>query len=163
MSRPTNAEARAAEIRANRRWKPGKNDSDLKLALDESKLDREEHQYRWVNDLPGRVQRLTTRDWDVVKDEVKEDTNSLGTLNSVNGGVGAEGKPYNMVLMRKHKVLFEDDQARKMERVEKMDKAILRGATQHAGNQGVDRSFYTPEATPDNPAGVNRIESRSTR
>ena len=135
------AESRADQIRRERRWKPSPlNEAGLKLHLDQSKLDPEYH-YRWAADRPDRIRHMKAYDYDVVPTVVKDGTNSLGTVNSVTGGVD-EGAPYNMVLMRKHKVLFEDDQARKMKPLDDMDAAIRRG--NGASTDPQSGVFYTP-------------------
>lgn len=151
----TDKNSRADEIRRNRRMKPGPIEAEgRKLTLEEGKLDRTEYQYRFVNDKSDRVRQLHARDWDIAPEAAKDDSNGLGTVNSALGGV-EEGKPYNMVVMRKHKVLFEDDHTRKMKPLDEMDDAIRRGHTDHKGNELHGKGIYTP--------GQNSIESRSNR
>lgn len=147
--RQTSAEERAAKIRAERRKKPGQTImAGIKLSVDESKLDRANYHYRHVNDKDGRVQQLVGQDYDIAPEIAKADSNSLGTVNSALAGT-EEGRPYNTVLMRKHKVLFDDDQKEKQAPLDAMDEAIRRGAD-HKANELRGAGVYTP--------GTNKIE-----
>lgn len=135
---------RAEEVRRERRKKPGQVSlSGIKLSVDESKLDRNRYQYRFVNDKADRVRQLHAVDWDIAPEMAKEDTNSLGTTTTAIGGVTEKG-PYNMVLMRKEKDWFEADQKEKMRPLDEMDKAILRGQTGLAGQELKGEGVYTP-------------------
>jgi hypothetical protein len=141
---------RADEIRANRRMRAGSVvASGIKLAVDEDKLDRDTYEYRFVNDKDGRPQRLYDQDWDFVTDDAKPDSNSVGSLATAHAGV-VDGKPFNAVLMKKHKVLYKDDQKAKMQPLAEMDQAIRRGAD-HKANELRGDGVYTPN-------GVNIIE-----
>jgi hypothetical protein len=155
MARPTNAEARADEIRAARRKKPGPvEQAGLKLTVDETRLDRNNYHYRFVKDDPNRIRQLGARDYDIAPESAKEDSNSLGTMTSALGGVNEEGRPYNMVLMRKHSVLHEDDLKEKQKPLDEIDEAIRRGQTGLPGQELKGSGVYTP--------GQNSIE-RVTR
>lgn len=163
MSRPTNAESRAAEIRANRRMKAGSlEQAGYKLTVDESKLDRQNYVYRFANDKNGRVGQLHRRDWDIAPEGAKEDTNSMGTVSSAHAGI-EEGRPFNTVLLRKHRVLFEDDQKVKEEALFEVDKAMMGGRTGLPGQELKGPGVYTPGSDQDNPSGVNRIEVLNKR
>lgn len=149
MGRPS----RADEIRANRRMKPGSvANPGIKLSVDEKKLDRDNFEYRFVNDRDGRVQQLEQRDWDVVRDEgAKEDSNSVGSLASAHAG-NADGKPFNAILMKKHKVLYEDDMKARQQPLDEMDAAIRGGKNHETIAEGLKGAgVYTPN-------GVNIIE-----
>ena len=155
MARPTNAEARAEEIRAARRKKPGPvEQAGLKLTVDETKMDRTDWHYRFVKDDPNRVRQLHARDYDIAPEAAKEDGNSLSTQTSALGGVTETGAPYNMVLMRKHAVLHEDDLKEKQKPLDAIDEAIRRGQTGLPGQELKGSGVYTP--------GQNTIE-RVTR
>lgn len=159
MSRPTNVEARAAEIRANRRKKPGPiEQAGMKLTVDESALDRSEYHYRFVNDDANRIRQLQAQDYDIAPETAKEDSNSLGTANSALAGTDKEGRPFNTVLMRKHRVLFEDDLKEKQARMNAVDIAIQRGQERGGSIPGqslTGEGVYTP--------GQNTIEVLTSR
>jgi hypothetical protein len=138
-------ETRAEEVRRERRFKPGSVEhSGLKLAIAEEKLDRKGFIYRWVNDMPGRVKRMEALDYDIVKDDIKPDSSGLGSAPTVVVGVdGPQG--LNAVLMRKRLDWYEDDQKAKQEKLDELDKAIMRG-TVHAQSESDLRGdiAYTP-------------------
>lgn len=133
-------ETRAETVRRERRWKPGPvGQEGLKLHVDASKLDPNFH-YRWVNDKSDRVRQMHAYDYDIAP-TAKPDSNGLGTVDSALGGVD-EGKPYNMVLMRKARDWFEEDQKRKMKPLDEMDDAIRRGNGKSTDPNA--QGFYTP-------------------
>ncbi len=144
---PRNPEVstRAEDSRRERRMKPGELEAGgLKLSLDENKLDRNQFQYRFAADRPGRVQQLQRQDWDVVTDDVKPDANGLGSVVTAPAGVD-EGKPYNHVLMRKYKDWYKADQKIKQRPLDEIDQAIRRGQDSTAATlrgQGI----YTPDS-----------------
>lgn len=142
---------RADEVRRERRRKPGQTVlANLKLSVDEAKLDRKTYEYRFVNDKDGRVQQLHAQDWDIAPEGAKEDNASLGSVNSAHAGVN-EGKPYQTVLMRKPKDWFDEDQKEKQRPLDEMEDAIRRGRTDHKANELRGAGVYTP-------GGANTIE-----
>lgn len=148
---------RAEETRRARRMKPGDVvNPSVKLAVDQSKLDNR-MTYRWVKDDPARVKHMERMDWDLVDDpEIKPDSTGAGTIPTVHGGIGENGKPYGMVLMSKYKDWYEEDQKAKRKPLEETDRAIKRGtAHQQAGESDLDQVTYTP--------GTNSIEVRTSR
>lgn len=155
-ARPTRAE----QTRRERRMKPGATvNAGIKLSLDEDRLDRKTYDYRWVNDVPGRVKQLEAMDWDVVKDdEAKTDGTGAGTVPTVHGGIGDNGKPHGMVLMRKFKDWADEDRKRKRKPLDEMDEAIRRGTAHKAAGEAdlaAEGVTYTPTTnTIDAPKGV---------
>lgn len=147
-ARPTRADG----VRQERRRKPGQTaHSGIKLALDESRLDRGTYQYRFVNDQDMRVKQLEAQDWDIAPEGAKADGNSLGSASSTIGGTSESGKPYNTVLMRKRKDWFEADQREKQKPLDAMEEAIRRGNTAEQKTDLKGPGVYTPN-------GVNIIE-----
>lgn len=128
MARQKKEVSRAEEIRANRRRKPGNLQyGGGRLDVNENVLEREKFEYRWVSDRAGRAQKLHEQDWDRVNDpEAKPDADAQGTVISVHGGAEDSGKPYQQVLMRKHKVLYDDDQEEKMKPMAEVDEQLAR-------------------------------------
>lgn len=150
MPKPTRAE----QTRRERRMTPGATvQPGIRLAVDEKKLDRGKFEYRWVNDKEGRVQQLAAQDWDPVAENVKDDSNGLGTVPSAHAGV-AEGKPYNATLMKKYRDWYEDDQKRKQRPLDEMENAIRRGNVQGQNTELAGAGVYTP-------GGMNTIERAS--
>lgn len=138
------SESRAETTRRERRWTPGPLDKvGLKLSVDETKLDRDRFHYRFVNDKADRVRSLTAYDYDIAPEAAKPDTNDLGTVTSAHGGTEDNGRPYNMVLMRKERDWFDADQKRKMKPLDEMDEAIRRGNGTTTNPQAKE-GFYTP-------------------
>jgi hypothetical protein len=142
-TRPTRAE----ETRRERRQKPGAViATGEKLSLDESRLDRNTYSYRWVKDEGNRVEILKKQDWDLVDDEqAKTDGTGLGSVPSQHGGVGESGKPYGLVLMKKYRDWYDDDQKRKRKPLDAMEAAIRKGtAHEQAGETELAGVAYTP-------------------
>lgn len=139
--------SRAETTRRERRMRPGSVvASGEKLGLDESRLDRGQYTYRWVKEEGNRVEILKKQDWDVVDDEeAKSDGTGLGTVPTQHGGVGESGKPYGLVLMKKYRDWYEDDQKRKRKPLDTMEQAIRSGtAHEQAGTPELAGVAYTP-------------------
>lgn len=136
---------RADEVRQERRKKPGASmNPGIKLAVDETKLDRTTYHYRFARSSGGRIQALQGDDYDVAPEGAKSDGNGLGTVNSVHGGVDDAGQPYDLVLMRKRKDWFEADQKEKQKPLDEMDEAIRRNNPTHKGNDLRGPGVYSP-------------------
>jgi len=94
------------------------------MALDESLLDRQKYQYRFINDTGSRVHDLTVRDdWEVVPDRGGQlnNTASAGAQASVNAGSGANGSPVRAILVRKLKTHYNDDKAAALRRIDEQE------------------------------------------
>lgn len=139
--RPT----RADEVKQERRRKPGSTTiSGLKLHIDKDNLDPA-YEYRWVNDIPGRVQQLYAEDWDKV--ENKDSANGVGTIPTQHVGTDA-GKPIAAVLMRKLKSFYQDDQKEKQKPLDAMDEAIRRGVNHEKAEPDLRGPVaYTPNGS----------------
>lgn len=110
----TQTETRADKERRERRLKPGSLQRTGKLTLNEGVLDRDEYEYRWVNDRGGRVKELESQDWDVVRSEDVKDEKGVPPSPDIHGGVDDQGRPYRMKLMRKYKDWYQADQQEKL-------------------------------------------------
>jgi hypothetical protein len=153
--KPTRAEA----VRQERRRKPGTMVANgIKLALDESKLDRNAFAYRFVRDEGNRVAQLHAQDWDPITEPAKADSTGLGSVPTALGGTDETGRPYNMVALRKRKDWFEADQREKQKPLDEIESAIRRGNPNHTGNDLKGPGVYTPGSDQSNPGGVNNIE-----
>lgn len=152
MSEQQQKPTRAEEVRQERRRAAGSVvATGIKLAVDESKLDRTHYEYRFVKDFGARMVSLHGDDWDPAPEQAVIGSTGEGTVGSKIGGTDPSGKPYNMVLMRKRKDWFKADQKEKQKPLDEMDAAIRRG-TNHQAETGADApAFYTP-------GGGNRIE-----
>lgn len=148
-TRPTRAE----QSRRERRMRPGAIvASGEKLGLDETQLDRGLYTYRWVRDEGNRVEILKKQDWDLVDEEqAKTDGTGLGSVPTQHGGVGESGKPYGLVLMKKYRDWYEDDQKAKRKPLDAMEQAIRKGtAHEQSGETELAGVSYTP--------GTNTLE-----
>jgi hypothetical protein len=138
--RPTRAE----EVRQERRRKPGSTVmSGIKLGVDESKLDRKNYEYRWVNDRGNRVQQLTSNDWDLAPEQAALAAGGEGTVQSTIVGTDG-GKPYSGILMRKRKDWFEADRAEKLKPVHEVEQAIRAGTNHQKDSPELRDGTYTP-------------------
>lgn len=141
--------ARADEVRQERRKRPGQGGpAGIKLALDESKLDRNTYHYRFARSSGGRLQSLHADDYDVAPEAARKDT--TGSINAVHGGVDDAGKPYELVLLRKRRDWFEADQKEKLKPLDEMDEAIRRNNPNHKANDMRGPGVYSP--------GINSME-----
>lgn len=136
MGRPSREE----EIRRNRRRSDYSGYTPKRLQADIDKLnagETTEYVYRWANDKQDRVQHLYGQDWDVVSDRaggIAENDDAPGTAVGVTTG-GTGGSPeFRAVLMRKPRVLHDDDQEAKMRRLEKKEQAIEAGADEQVNS-----------------------------
>lgn len=96
--------------------------SGIKLSVDESKLDRRNFEYRFINDRPGRIHQLTQNDdWDLVTGE------DGATGVNYHAGLSDEHKSMRTYLARKPKQWYEDDQAEKQREIDRLVETINRG------------------------------------
>lgn len=98
-----------------------------RLALNEQGLEREVYEYRWVNDVPGRMDKLYREDWDVVSDRdglLKDESADAGAKVSVHAGVQKDNSPMRAVLMRKPRELFNDDVTAAQRRIDETEAAM---------------------------------------
>lgn len=144
--------SRADEVRQERRRKPGSTIiSGLNLAVDESRLDRNTYEYRWVNDRGARMASMHGQDWDPAPE--------VGDGSSVTGkivGTDESGKPFSGILMRKRKDWYVADQKEKQAPLEEMDRAIRAGTSHVKAAPELRDNGYTPN-------GSNTIEISGSR
>lgn len=96
-----------------------------RLAIDESKLDRENYEYFLAKDTGSRVYDLTVNDdWDVVSDRSGKDNDGSGTGSEVAVHAGA-GERH--VLLRKPKHFADEDKARAQRRIDDQEAALKNG------------------------------------
>lgn len=143
-------ENRAEQVKQERRRR--RNTTVLtgqKLGVDESMLDRENYEYRWINDRAGRINAMTKNDdWDLVVDpskKTKEDATNEGSLVSIDVGYGENNQPMKAYLARKPKKFFLEDQAAHRADLDKTMDAIKRGKPQTAEAQELGNKSYVPE------------------
>jgi hypothetical protein len=126
-----------------------------RMAVDTSTLDRENFEYRFINDVGTRVHDLTVRDdWDIVSDrdgKVKGDTAGDGAQVAVNAGNGADGKPVRAILVRKPKDFYKTDDAAKQRQIDAQE-AALKGGSTPGGDQA---NQYVPNSQ-SSPLSVGR-------
>ncbi|MEM7283309.1 MAG: hypothetical protein AAF438_16960 [Pseudomonadota bacterium] len=125
---------RSEEIKTERRRR--RSDSitgrTKRLSVDESQLDRENYEYRFINDQKNRVHSMTVLDdWDVVD---SKDARLVGE--------GERGETIRALLVRKPKQYHKDDQAAKQRQIDEQEKAIKEGNTPSGSGEGQ----YVPES-----------------
>lgn len=103
-----------------------------RLGVNEAMLDRENYEYRWINDEGNRIFNLTKQDdWDVVPNTdgmVKPDGSGMGSETATPVGTGERGAPLRAVLVRKPKPLFDDDVQAQQRRIDETESGLRRGA-----------------------------------
>ena len=105
------------------------------------------YEYRWIRDDPSSIRRRTVQDdYDVVDEkQIAEDMRQagVGLLPQRHGGT-QDGKNYGMVLVRKPKDLYDEDQAEKQEMIDETEGGIRQGVVQSQdGLKGP--TAYTPK------------------
>ena len=88
------------------------------------------YEYRWIKDIPGRIQWLEERGWEVVQDDLKVGQKTVdspaGKLSSALTRFG--GGNVTLVAMRIPKEWYDEDQARKQENVDALEQTMLQEA-----------------------------------
>lgn len=145
VGRPSNAEraTRATEVTQRRRRRESLGeDRNLRLYVPESEKDPN-FVYRWVNDRGGRVKRMTTEDdYDIAptaKDESKD--TSEGTVAT---RVGSQTTGEKMVLLRKPREFYDEDQKAKMAKLDELDKTMRQGPAQSGDGLSRADNAYVP-------------------
>lgn len=107
-----------------RRNTDGLNGIRNRMGVDESLLDREKYQYRFINDVGSRVHDLTVKDdYEIVpdRDGKLNNTASAGAQASVNAGTGVNGAPVRAILVRKLKTYYNDDKSAALRRIDEQE------------------------------------------
>ena len=125
--------SRQSEERRERRRRPGQSLARHdRLALNGDKDPN--YEYRWINDKPGRVHRMTQQDdWDLVKndefDRSEEEASSGTSMERVVDRSGTKA-----ILVRKPKDYYEADQKAAQDEIDANEETIMRG---HHGAKGI--------------------------
>lgn len=148
-SRPTRARAGRDEVvtQQRRRRTPNDNGVQLRLAVPEDKLDRNQYAYRWVNDTPGRIAMLHQQDWDLVSPE------ELGSDYSTerHADVAQNRVALTTRLMRKPIGLFHEDHDAKQKALDAEMKAAELGQKVLNGPDGNGQGLEVGQATTYTP------------
>lgn len=124
---------------------------DKRLSTAGMSLDLDNYTYRWVNDEPGRIQRLQAQEYELVTDEEMN-----GLEGARHAGVSREGRPMQARLMKKYKPWFKEDQDEKLRESRELVKQLKSGTAKEIvqAQEGAGReNFYAKsntinEATP---------------
>ena len=143
------ARTRAARVEVDgerrRRRDPNDNSTVKRLGVNESKLDRSQYQYRWVNDTPGRIDMLYRQDWDQLSAD-----DLGGEAPERHADVAQNRVALTSRLMRKPRDLYEEDHAVRQKATDEEMKAAELGRTVlngPGGNDGLaasDPRVYAP-------------------
>ena len=116
-----------------------------RLAAAISEEDRAKYRFRWVNDAPTRVFRMTQEDdWDIVHQtggEVKAESD-MGSAVSYPVGTKPDGSPMLAYLCRKPAAFHAEDQAEKMAELDRQLDEMRRGNDR----SGETLSDYVPSS-----------------
>lgn len=141
-----------------RRKRGGTVVSGIKLAVSEDALDRDNFEYRYINDTPGRIEAMTEHDdWDLVNDPnkaVKDDSTNEGSKVSVVVGKGEYGNAQRAYLARKPKEFYKEDQAEKSKALDRTMAGIKQGVPQGEAAGDLGQSSYVPSG------GINIDDGR---
>jgi len=117
---------RTEEVKTERRRRTGTGaERNLKLHVPEEYKDPA-FQYRWVNNVPGRVKQLTQMDdYEVVSSEEIDSGTSEGTVvkRTVDRNEGDEA-----ILLRKPRHYFDADKAEEQKLIDARDEQLRAGA-----------------------------------
>lgn len=101
--------------------------------------DQAKYQFRWINDSPARLFRMTKEeDWDICHQnggEVTEESD-LGSAISIPVGTNPDGSPMRAFLCRKYKDWFDADQDEKMRLLDEQLEQMRRGNDRSGASQG---------------------------
>lgn len=142
-TRAPRAETERAERTRRRTSDPA---TAMNLWVDESKLDRRNYAYRWINDHPHRVRRLTENDdWDFVPEEsVGFNTERHAEIAQQNG----QTAQIRARLARKPIDLYHEDHAKNEEKRKAVMEQRLGSANPASDAAGVNLSNgYKPNDT----------------
>jgi hypothetical protein len=104
--------------------------------------------YRWMNDLPGRLDMALDGGYTFVRKEGVEigDTGTkntnLGSMVSQYAGRDESGQAFNRYLMRIKKEWWDEDQRAKSDEIDNVDRAIRAGKFKRGANP---ESAYVPK------------------
>lgn len=113
-----------------------------RLAVNEASLDRDKYEYRFANDVGGRIFDLTQNDdWEVVPNDGNQTSVSEGTNVARNVGTTDKGEGIRSVLLRKPRKYYNDDEAAKQRRIDETESSIRGGTPQGAAGDGKE---YVP-------------------
>lgn len=111
-----------------------------RLGVNTAMLDHAKFAYRWVNDAPARLFKLTQQDdWDIVKangETVKQDNSDLGDAVSIVVGTKPDGSAMRAYLCRKPRRFHEDDKQKKQTELDEQLAQLRRGNTAAGEAQG---------------------------
>jgi hypothetical protein len=146
MSNPTTATApsnRIEQERAQRRRRDDMSDDRLRNLNVAGKLDPN-YTYRFINDEPGRVHRLTVLDdWDIVKSsEIEPNAKDKGVGSQVERIVDRRSGQ-RAILVRKRKDFYAADKAKEQAQIDDLEKSIKQGAA--PGPEALREGSYVPQ------------------
>ncbi len=131
---------RASEATAERRKRVDMDTVGKRLAVNKSMLDYDKFAYRFINDAPARLFRMTQQDdWDIVKNDggiVKQDSTDLGDAVSVIVGTKPDGSALRAFLCRKPKKYFDEDKKKKQTDLDEQLAQLRRGNSAAGELQG---------------------------
>lgn len=127
-----------------RRRKKRESVTGQRLAATISPADMARFKFRWINDSPTRLFRMTKQDdWEICHQnggEVKEEAD-IGSAVSVPVGQNPDGSPMRAYLCRKRADFYQADQEEKMAELDQQLEQMRRG---HA--PGESQSDYVPHS-----------------
>ena len=107
------------------------------------------YEYRFVLDIPGRIQRFNDGGWEVVTDDLEVGQKAV---DSPKGKVGSAitkhaGSGRTYVLMRIPKEWYDEDQMAKQDRVDAMERTMQEELRQgrFPGAGSSDKGSYVPD------------------
>lgn len=141
---PRARRSRGDEVLPERRKRSNADLIGKRLAVSPDSVDLEKYTYRFINDAPGRLHRMTVRDdWDIVTGDgqtIKPGNSDLGNAVSEIVGTKPDGSPMRAYLCRKLKRFYDDDQKMKQTDLDEQLAQLRRGQ----GPNGEDQGDYVP-------------------
>lgn len=108
--------------RERRKRKGGNPQDNRRRLLMDMQKKHPEFEYRWVLDRPGRIRAMQADDWDIVNDAHIDPDGQGGNVSAVAGTNHYEAD--NMILMRKYKPWYADDQVEKLAGADEIERQI---------------------------------------
>ncbi|UOF81824.1 hypothetical protein [Caudoviricetes sp.] len=144
---------RVEQERAQRRRRDDMSDDRLRNLNIAGKLDPD-YTYRFINDEPGRVHKLTALDdWDIVNaSELEPNAKDKGVGSQVERIVDRRSGQ-RAILVRKRKEYYAADKAKEQAQIDDLEKSIKQGAA--PGPEALREGSYVPQGgiRIDSPGG----------
>ena len=90
----------------------------------------DDYEYRWVLDIPGRLEKFKDAGWEVVEDAVRVGQNAVDSGSRLGTATIMTRGTQTLVLMRVKREWYDEDQLAKQELVDAREETMMQEARQ---------------------------------